>query len=196
MSMSNDNPGKALERTIRIEVFPDHSAEHGIDFRMYDSANAEPDQAVDELVFSKAGAKKEDYHKITFRLENTKGTNVKFAPKKDDALWVVEGDSKNRPACPKRKPSKKPSGKTLRAITVDDYELVAHNNNNDECEFSFALGVVAASDVNATQVIPLDPGGSNQNGGEDLVDISSNMNVIVGAIAGVALIAVAFMVLR
>lgn len=195
--MSNDNPGEALPRTVRIEVFTDHSADHGIDFRMYDSAAANPNEPVTELVFCKEGKKKKDFHKVTFVLKNTEGTNLKFAPEKRDALWVVEGDSKTRPKCPKTKPAKAPSGKTLRAITVDDYELVAHNNNNEKCEFSFALGVVAASDVNATQVIPLDPGGSNQNGGEDdLVDSAINTNVIVGALLGVALLAVGFMILR
>lgn len=193
--MSHDNNGKPLERTVRIEVFPDHSDEHGVGFRMYDES-VNTDTVVTDLIFSKKGHKTNDYHKVKFVLKNTQGTNLKFAPQKADALWVVEGTD-TRPPCPKTKPAKAPSGKTLRAIKVDDYELVAHNNNNEKCEFSFALGVVAASDVNATQVIPLDPGGSNQNGGEDpLIDSSVNLNVVVGAIAGVALLAVGFMILR
>lgn len=194
--MSHDNDGKPLERTVRIEVFPNHSDEHGVGFQMYDES-VNTDTVVTDLKFSKKGHKTNDYHRVKFVLKNTRGTNLKFAPQKADALWVIEGDETTRPKCPKTKPTKKPSGKTLRAISVDDYELVAHNNNNEKCEFSFALGVVAASDVNATQVIPLDPGGSNQNGGEvPLIDSSVNLNVVVGAIAGVALIAVAFMILR
>lgn len=192
------NDGKPKDRRVRIEVFPDHSAEHGIDFRMYDES-VDANVPVSELVFSKDQEKMctNDFHRVTFVLKNTQGTNVKFAPSKGDALWVVDGDATKRPPCPKSKPAKAPSGKTLRAIKVDDYELVAHNNNNEACQFSFALGVVAASDVNATQVIPLDPGGSNQNGGEDrLVDSAINANVIIGAIAGVALVAVAFLMLR
>lgn len=192
------NDGKPKDRRVRIEVFPDHSAEHGIDFRMFDES-VDAHSAVTELIFSKDQEKMctNDYHRVTFVLENTQGTNVKFAPDKRDALWVVEGTDDKRPPCPKTRPAKAPSGKTLRAIKIDDYEMVAHNNNNEECEFSFALGVVAASDVNATQVIPLDPGGSNQNGGEDpLTDTSISTNVIVGAIAAVAVLAVGFMILR
>ena len=192
------NDGKPKDRRVRIEVFPDHSAEHGIDFRMFDES-VDAHSAVTELIFSKDQEKMctNDYHRVTFVLDNTKGTNVKFAPDKRDALWVVEGTDGKRPPCPKTRPAKAPSGKTLRAIKIDDYEMVAHNNNNEECEFSFALGVVAASDVNATQVIPLDPGGSNQNGGEDpLTDTSISTNVIVGAIAAVAVLAVGFMILR
>jgi hypothetical protein len=194
--MAGDNDGKALPRTVRIEVFPDPSKEHGVGFRMFDSAAEKPDQATDVLIFSKAGKKTNDFHRVTFKLENTQGTNLKFA-RKGDALWVVEGDDKTRPSCPSTKPAEEPSGKTLRVIRRHDHELVAHNNNNEKCEFSFALGVVTATDLDEYKVIPLDPGGSNQNGGEEpLVDSSVNLNVIVGALAGVALLAVGYMILR
>lgn len=193
--MPADNDGNRLPRTVRVEVFPDASKEHGIGFKMFDSTSGNSNQPTDELVFSKAGKFKNDYHRITFKLENTQGANLKFA-RREDALWVVEGDDKTRPPCPRTKPAQAPSGKTLRLVGRHDLELIAHNNNNERCEFSFALGVVSATDLDEYKVIPLDPGGSNQNGGETLVDSSINTNVIVGAIAGMALLAVGFMILR
>jgi len=190
--------GKPIDRTVTIQTYRDHSAELGVRFEMFDDFYDSKTPTLC-LRFSKDDVKdmrKSDFHRVTFRLNNNNGLQLKFASDKKDALWVVESTNGEQPDCPKTKPA---NGNTaLKAEKVKDHELIAHNSNNCSLKFSFALNFVDAADVLGTQLIPFDPGGVNTNGGQadDISAFGISSNVVVGAVAATALLAVAFVFLR
>lgn len=191
------NPGEPVDRTVKIVAFPDSKEPQGIGFHMYDESVSKT-EPTDCLSFSNAGIFKSNWHHITFVLENTKGTNLKFALEPRDALWVCDAVDGERPECPKKRP-KKP-GSAMRLIgQVGDHHIFVRNDNkppNGRLEFSFALNFVRASDVDSNELITYDPGGTNQNGGlEDPKFLTAN-SIVLGVGAVLATVALALFALR
>lgn len=188
--------GKPVDRNVTIKAYTDHSEEHGVRFEMYDDLY-DANTPTMKLKFSKndEGMYTDDWHRVTFRLANQDTLHLKFASEKRDALWVAESDDPTKaPPCPKRRPTK--TNTAMKAHQVKDYELIAHNSNHEHREFTFALNFVAAADVHGSNLIPFDPGGTNTNGGTDPLTDSISSTVIIGAVAAVAVLAVAYLTLR
>ena len=183
---------KGMKVTIVAKI--DQSKPDGVDFRMEDENGAQ----LDTLVFSKdkyPGMKKNDDHEVSFELDQEQGLTLEFAHSLDDVLWVEMGDKETMPPCPTKEPD--PKTDIFYAEKSRPLKMTAVNTNPCKQLFSFTINFTDRTNQGPKKLIPFDPGGSNQNGGEPpFTDASINTNLVVGAIAAVALVAVAFMILR
>ena len=125
---------------------------------------------------------------ISYELVGADG--YRFLDELDDALWAKVG---SKTYCPQ---SKSGWGQ-FEAIELKDAAgpggekriLKVWNKNRTRRDFSYTLRAKKVSDL-----LTLDPGGTNNNGGFDDPFLSSN--VIVGAVATAAVIAVVFFAFR
>lgn len=125
---------------------------------------------------------------ITYELVGADG--YRFYEDKEDALWVKVG---SKTYCPQ---SKSNWGQ-FEATGVEDApgpggrdrRLRVWNKNRTPRDFAYTLRA-----TNGSRELILDPGGTNNNGGFDDPEISSN--VIVGVIAVAAVATIAFLALR
>ena len=69
--------------------------------------------------------------------------------------------------------------------------LLVHNKNDAKQDFAYTLRAKSAG-----KWLTLDPGGSNQNGDEGVTEPNISTAVIIGAVAAVALLAVAYLAFR
>lgn len=183
------------KENVTIVAKPHATKAGQYDFHMEDDQGRE----LLTLEFSKdkyPGMKKNDDHEVHFELVQQEGMTLEFAHSLDDVLWVEMGDEYTMPPCPKKEPN--PPCTIFYAEKSHPRKMIAVNTNPARQKFSFTINFVDSTHQGPKKLIPFDPGGSNQNGGEppDIIDAGISTNVIIGAIAGVALLAVGFMILR
>ena len=187
---------KLWPRKINIIAAPDPHAENGVSFHMEDEKGDE----LETLIFSKdaqPGMKKDDHHEVRFKLVQESGMTLEFAQSPSDALWVAWGTRDTYPPCPEAKPSQPDT--IFYATKSNGNTLVAINTNPSECLFSFSLNFVDPDSSTPTKLIPYDPGGGNQDGGEPPFiggDFTANTNKVGMIALVVGILAVAFIALR
>ncbi len=165
------------KKDVDVFVKPDSGEDSGYKFWMKENGQ---DKKILEFNKSKSGMKKNEDHKIVFRLRNTEGATLSFSKIRSKVLWAMEIADTNE-VCP-------PEGSKFPGLYVDptafpqDDELVVINENKDTRFFSFALNFVPSGTVEEsnTQYICYDPVGSNQNGG-----VRFESMLLVAALSGV-----------
>ena len=185
---------KPMQVTILAKPHPTDAAEYAFQIEDHHKTKL---KASDPLVFRKGdfpGMKKSDVHEVKFKLDQQPGMTLEFAQSAEDVFWVAMGDEHTEPPCPDERPDKASD-----VIFVDKSTpqvLTVINTNPCPQKFSFTINFVDRTHTGPKKLIPYDPGGSNQNGGIDGFDPGIATNVIAGAVAAVALLTVAFVVLR
>lgn len=113
-----------------------------------------------------------------------------FPEETSDALYVEQGSGEycpqSRSAWGQFKPHDVISGNS-----GPKRVLVVHNKNDTAQNFAYTLRA-----TNGSKWLTLDPPGSNQNGDSGFIEPGTNTGVILGAVAAVAVLAVAFIALR
>jgi hypothetical protein len=180
---------------VTIVAEEDASKPDRIAFHMEDSKGCKlPDDI--PLTFSKKGHSppmyKTDEHEIHFKLKQDPGMTLEFAHSKQDVLWVEMGDEDNMPDCPKEEPDQPCA--IFYAEKSTPNTLIVVNTNPCKQHFSYTINFVDRTNPGPKKLIPYDPGGTNSNEGEDRIVEAGG--VVVGAIAAMALFAVAFVFLR
>ncbi|MFS8085826.1 MAG: hypothetical protein ACMG6H_09365 [Acidobacteriota bacterium] len=136
--------------------------------------------------------KKNDNHEVRFKLVQESGMTLEFAQSPSDALWVAWGTETTYPPCPKTKPSQPDT--IFYAEKSIGNKLVAVNTNPAVCLFSFTLNFVDPHSSTPAKLIPYDPGGGNQDGGDPpFIDFGNIAQVLS---ISVAIIAIAFIAYR
>ena len=136
--------------------------------------------------------KNDDDHygfRIHYELHGADG--YRFPDDKSEALFVEKG---SRDYCPQTK-SAWGQFKPVDVCSGNGGErrvLVVENKNDDKDDFAYTLQALKTG----SKPLILDPPGSNQNGGEPEIEAGVATGVIIGAVAVVALLAVAFIALR
>lgn len=175
---------KRWTKKIDIVAEPDPQAPNGVKFHMEDENGDE----LETLEFSKdaiQGMKKNDNHEVRFKLKQESGMTLEFAQSPSDALWVAWGTKDTYPPCPTTKPPKQDD--VFYAEKSNGNILVATNTNPAICLFSFTLNFVDPNSPTPTKLIPYDPGGGNQDGGEPpATSEGSNVLAIMLGIGAVA----------
>ncbi|WP_162888200.1 hypothetical protein [Sphingomonas mesophila] len=125
---------------------------------------------------------------IHYELHGADG--YRFPDDLSDAIYVEQG---SLDYCPQSKSSWgifKP--RDVRAGNGGDRRvLVVENKNDDKKDFTYTLRA-----KNGADWLNLDPPGSNHNGGSPFTVEDSNTGIILGAVAAVAVLAVAFLALK
>jgi hypothetical protein len=187
---------KLWPKKINIVAAPDPHAENGVTFHMEDQNGDE----LETLVFNKdqePGMKKDEHHEVRFKLIQESGMTLEFAQSPSDALWVAWGTRDTYPACPQTKPAQKDT--IFYATKSNANTLTAINTNPTECLFSFSLNFVDPHSSTPTKLIPYDPGGGNQDGGEPPFiggDISASTGTVRVIALAVGVLAIAFVAFR
>lgn len=179
--MSN---GNYPPRTVRVTV--QVNSVNPVDFKFVSS-----DIAVgpnNELTFKNGGG----YKGFLIYYELSGADGYAFPADLDEALYVSQGSKADCPENPSKWGQFKPIGREDINKKPNDRILLVDNKNESPHDFGYMLRAFNADG----ELLPLDPPGSNQNGdGDDRLTASSS-GMVVGAVAAVALIAVAFLVLR
>ena len=142
-------------RTVKVKVIAEHDAGE-VTFKL----DSELKDEEDRLVFDqdRDEMRKLDYYLVEFELDDRTGLDLQFAPRKEDAFWVVMGpDDRTDPPCPKQ-PS---NSAEIHAVDVDKHTLTVRNENNTIAKFAYSLGFVTGHG----REVRFDPVGSNQDGG-------------------------------
>ena len=180
---------------VTIVAEEDAAKPDGIAFHMEDAKGIRLPDAV-PLTFSKKGHNppmyKTDEHEIHFKLRQGPGMTLEFAHSKQDVLWVEMGDENNMPDCPEEDPGQ--PCPIFYAEKSTPNTLIVVNTNPCRQHFSYTINFVDRTNQGPKKLIPYDPGGTNTNEGEDRIFDAGG--VIVGAIAAMALVAVAYVALR
>ena len=151
------------------------------------------------LVFSKdqePGMNKKDHHEVRFKFIQESGMTLEFAPKEADALCVVWGTETDFPAeCPK---APMPKDTIFYAEKSNGNTLVAINTNPGKKKFNFTLNFVDPHSSTPHKLIPYDPPGDNQDGGEDRFETDNlfSTNTVLVGVAAIALIGILYLALR
>lgn len=121
-------------------------------------------KTVSRLEFRKKnGMKKQDWHDVSFVLDDPGGTLV-FHPDGRDAIWIARGTQGDAPPCPNER-SADPEDEVGRAkVVAGGRTLKLRNSNPRCCLFSFRLNFVAR-DGSKGVVAFYDPIIDNRNGG-------------------------------
>lgn len=122
---------------------------------------------------------------IHFRLQGADG--YRFPDNLDEALYVKAGSTSN---CPQ---SKSKWGQ-FEAIDVQDNGRTLKVWNKNDAVAKFAYMLIATK--TGEKPLIMDPGGTNNNGGSEISAFGLSSNTVLGAVSAVALLAVAFIVLR
>jgi hypothetical protein len=117
---------------------------------------------------------------------------LEFAQAPSDALWVAWGTPTTYPPCPKTKPAQKDT--IFYAEKSNGNSMTAVNTNPAVCLFSFTLNFVDPHSATPTKLIPYDPGGGNQDGGQPPFTSASSLVQTVAVSVGI--LAVLFIAYR
>jgi hypothetical protein len=125
-------------RTVNVDVIAERSPGNGgVTFSLQshladDDGRLVFDQDRDEM-------RKLDYYLIEFDLDDRTGLNLQFAPRKEDAFWVLMGaDESDVPPCPEE-----PSySDEIHVVDVQQRKLTVRNENNRVAKFAYSLGFV------------------------------------------------------
>lgn len=115
---------------------------------------------------------------VNYDLDDAANRGFRFPELTKEALWVTESGPCPTQAC---------TWDVFEAKKVDKdgLRLVVKNTNETVQDFAYTLRV-----KNATTWLPLDPGGSNQNGGIPLYE-SFSASMVTGGIVGMTTLALA-----
>ncbi len=147
------------------------------------------------IVFNKNddNMKKVDHYRLRFSLSDFKNTKLRFVPSMADAMWAHTDVSK----CPDS-PCAMPN-----VFWVDDMDkngewIDVINMNMAVENFRFTLNFVekSVSNPTATDYVPLDPTGGNQNtggtgSGSPLISTSLATGVVTGVVAAIGAVTLA-----
>ena len=137
---------------------------------------------------SKDKIKKVDHYRIRFDIKQFNQSPLRFTPNRDDVLWVKAGSGSA--SCPTSPCHDMPD-----TLWVDNMDSAGEwidviNMDMRKEDFWFTLNLVRKSDPTSTNYVPVDPGGSNQNGG--LSGSGTKFDVFAAVAAGAAAGIVAF----
>jgi len=142
------------------------------------------------LIFNKTkdDMHKVDHYRIRFDIRGFGGSNLRFTPNIQDALWVKKGTGPGN--CPTSAIHDLADTIWIDEMDPDGEWIDVINMDMRVEEFWFTLNLVPKNNPTSTSYLAVDPGGGNQNGG--LAGSNRGTSAIQSAVIGFGAGIVAF----
>lgn len=134
-----------------------------IDFEMLDKKKKAIAGAKIDSVKDNKWHKFNDYHRVTFVLDDQTGRDLRFLKDPDEVFWVDAAPMGQAPACP----TSTSTEDDFSVESVTNNVLIVRNMNSKQCDYKFTLNFVGTMPNGTTGLIPYDPDWGNGNGGHN-----------------------------
>lgn len=158
---------KGILHPVAVRVSKDGSGKYG-----FAPESDIWDETRDEFVFHKDrhGMRGHDYHLLEFVLDDQSGDQLRFPKVPHDAMWVSKGhEEPGERVCPDMNTVSDYEVMEPISVSPDRQRLIVRNDNPRKDHWVFTMNFVkqGQDESDHSRFVSWDPGGNNQNGGNN-----------------------------